>query len=77
MAKEELSPDLAMAGLLNDPEIDEDEIIKAIETGEEGIEEEDINSLEGEEGEEEATDEDELHDETGDDTFEPFDEDEH
>ena len=53
MAKEELSADMAMAALLNDPELDEEEIFKAIDGAEEGVEEEDINSLEGEEGEEE------------------------
>ncbi len=59
MAKEELSPDMAMAGLLNDPETPEPEedIYKNIATGEEGIEDEDINSLEGEEGEETEEDE--------------------
>jgi hypothetical protein len=58
MAKEELSADLAMAGLLNDPEIDETEIYKSIDTVE-GVEEEDLINLEGEEGEasEEAEDE--------------------
>jgi hypothetical protein len=68
MAKEELSADLAMAGLLDDPEIPDEEIYKTIETGEEGIEDEDINSLEGEEGEEGA-EEDELH---GEDDAESF-----
>jgi hypothetical protein len=58
MAKGELSPDMAMAGLLNDPEIVEDEIYKSLPAAEEGIEDEDINSLEGEEGEE--TDSEEL-----------------
>jgi hypothetical protein len=64
MAKEELSPDLAMAGMLNEPEVEvaEEEIFKAINTGEEGIEEDDINSLEGEEGEEAEID-DELGEE--------------
>jgi hypothetical protein len=57
MAKEELSADLAMAGLLNDPEIADEEIYKTIDTGEEAVEEEDLNSLEGEEGEEEEHDE--------------------
>lgn len=58
MAKEELSPDMAMAGLLNDLEVeDEEEVYKALDTGEEAVEEDDINSLEGEEGEEEETEE--------------------
>ncbi len=57
MAKEELSPDLAMAGLLNEPEVEDEEIYKTIDTGEEAVEESDIDSLEGEEGEEEADEE--------------------
>lgn len=77
LPKDELSPDLAMAALLNDPEVDEDEIIKSIETGEEGIEEDDINSLEGEEGEEETEEDEELNEDSGDEHFESFDEDEH
>lgn len=54
MAKEELSPDMAMAGLLNELEADveEEEVYKTLDTGEEAVEEDDINSLEGEEGEE-------------------------
>lgn len=60
MAKEELSPDLAMAALLGEVEAPEEEIYKAIDTGEEGIEEDDINSLEGEEGEEGTETEDEM-----------------
>lgn len=64
MAKDELSPDLAMAGLLNDPEVDETEIYKSLST-EEGVEDEDLESLEGEERDEESvSDEDE---ETGED----------
>lgn len=57
MAKEELSPDLMMAGLLNEPEIEDEEIYKTLDTGEEAVEEDDINSLEGEEGEEEEREE--------------------
>jgi hypothetical protein len=53
MAKEELSPDLAMAGLLNDPELNDDEIYKKLDTGEEGVEQDDLDNLEGEEGEDE------------------------
>ena len=75
MAKEELSPDLAMAGMLNDPEVpEEEEIYKTLNTGEEGIEEDDINSLEGEEGEE-ADSEDEAEPGDGDDDV-AFDEEE-
>jgi hypothetical protein len=55
--KEELSPDMALAALLaDDDEEEEEEVYKAIDTGEEGVEEDDINSLEGEEGEEELED---------------------
>lgn len=53
MAREELSPDLAMAALLNDTETEEEEIYKALDPAEEGVEDDDINSLEGEEGDEE------------------------
>ena len=66
MAKEELSPDLAMAGLLNEPEVEDEEIYKTIDTGEEAVEEADINSLEGEEGEEAET-EDGSEEESGED----------
>jgi len=62
MAKEELSPDMAMAGLLAElDEPEDEEVYKTLETGEEAVEEEDINSLEGEEGEDadaEESDED-------------------
>ncbi len=53
--KEEISPDLAMAALLGDVELDEDEEedYKAIDPVEEAVEEEDISTLEGEEGDEE------------------------
>lgn len=68
MAKEELSPDLAMAGMLNEPDAaEEEEVYKKLDTGEEGIEADDINSLEGEEGEEsgdeEGADEEGMDDE--------------
>lgn len=57
VAKEELSPDMAMAGLLNDldEEDEDDAAYKTVETVEEGVEEDDINSLEGEEGEEQES----------------------
>ena len=51
MAKGELTPDQAMASMLNDPEIaDESEIYKAIKNDTTGIDEGDLNHLEGEEG---------------------------
>ena len=67
MAKEELSPDLAMLGLLNEPEIEDEEIYKTIDTGEEAVEESDINSLEGEEGEEGDSEDEHEEQEDGDD----------
>lgn len=76
MAKEELSPDLAMAALLDDPEFPDEEIYKTIETGEEGIEDEDISSLEGEEGEESDSEEDEIMGEEDADHFD-FDSEDH
>jgi len=77
MAKEELSPDLAMAGLLNDPEVPDEEIYKTIDAVEEGIEEDDISSLEGEEGEETELNEEEIDSEEAGDDFQIDDEDGH
>jgi hypothetical protein len=58
--KEELSPDMAMAGLLEDigadEEEDSDEMYKTIDGEEEAVEEEDLVTLEGEEGEETEAD---------------------
>ena len=56
VAKEELSPDMAMAALLDDVDDldEEDEAYKTIDGAEEAVEDDDINSLEGEEGEEET-----------------------
>ncbi len=59
MAKGELSPDLAMAGLLNEPEVEDEDIYKALDPAVELVEDDDINSLEGEEGEEEELEVDE------------------
>ena len=67
MAKEELSPDLAMAGLLNDLDIEDEEIYKTIDTGEEVVEEADINSLEGEEGEDSDSEDEHSDEDSGDD----------
>lgn len=72
MAREELSPDLALAALLEDPEPRDEEIFTVLDE-EEGVEEDDIKSLEGEEGEEEAEG-DEGEEEAGSD-FEFMDED--
>ncbi len=77
MAKEELSPDLAMAALLNDPDVSEEEIFKAIGS-EEGIEDDDLSSLEGEEGEEESEEESEFNEDGDEDMgYESYEEDEH
>jgi len=76
MAKEELSPDMAMAGMLNDPDTPDEEIYKSLPAAEEGIEEEDINSLEGEEGEENDSEEENQTEEEGGDDF-AFDQEEH
>ena len=61
MAKEELSSDLAMAGLLDEPDLPEEDIYKIIDTNEEGIEDDDLINLEAEEGED-TENEDELTD---------------
>lgn len=55
LAKEELGPEMALVGLLNDlDEPEDDEILKNMGEVEEGVEEDDLDSLEGEEGEEES-----------------------
>lgn len=51
MANEELNADMAMANLIDEPELHDDEIYKIIDTEEQFVEDEDIKSLEGEEGE--------------------------
>lgn len=59
--KDELSPEMALASLLmkkgEEDDIEDDEIYKSLHTGEEAVEEDDLNNLEGEEGEEESADE--------------------
>lgn len=52
LAKEELSPDMALASLLDEPEPQDEEILDLLNEEKEGVEEDDIKSLEGEEGEE-------------------------
>jgi len=49
--KDELDPDLALAGLIDDLDEPDDEVLKTIVDIEEGVEDDDIKSLEGEEGE--------------------------
>jgi hypothetical protein len=51
---EETNPDLAMANLLAGLESSDEDIYKNINTEETGIEEDDLNALEGEEGDEET-----------------------
>jgi hypothetical protein len=64
MAKGELTPDQAMANLLGgDAEPDESEIYKAIKNDTTGIDEGDLNHLEGEEGEEGSGNDDEFENE--------------
>ncbi len=61
MTKGELTPDQAIASMLNDSDItDESEIYKAIKNDTIGIDEGDLNHLEGEEGEDVSDDEDEF-----------------
>jgi hypothetical protein len=54
---EEVSPDMAMANLLAGLEASDEEVYKGITTEETGIEEDDLNALEGEEGDEETGEE--------------------
>ncbi|MCU0359909.1 MAG: plasmid pRiA4b ORF-3 family protein [Bacteroidia bacterium] len=75
MAKEELSPDLMLASLLDDPEIKDEEIFSEI-GDEDGVEEEELKSLEGEEGEEDVDDIESEDQEDGDFQFDE-DEEEH
>jgi hypothetical protein len=70
MATGELSPDLLMASMLDDPEIaNESEIYQAIKNDTNGIDEGDLNHLEGEEGED-AVDGDDDHADEGEDDME-------
>lgn len=67
MAKGELSPDLTMASMLNDPEIaEESEIYQAIKNDTTGIDEGDLNHLEGEEGEDSVDGDNEFGDDADD-----------
>jgi hypothetical protein len=59
MAKEELSPDLAMAGIAGESDVEEEEIYKNLNPSEELVEDDDLNNLEGEEGEEETVEDEE------------------
>lgn len=77
LIKEELSPEMAMAALLNDSDVAEEEIYKSIDAVEEGIEDSDLESLEGEEGEEIEGGEDAADGEDDAETFTEFDEEDH
>ncbi len=67
IAKEELNPDLALAGLLSEiDDVEEEEVYKTLDTGVEALEDDDIASLEGEEGEEVEELEDPESEVTGD-----------
>ncbi|MBS1637083.1 MAG: hypothetical protein JST26_14290 [Bacteroidetes bacterium] len=57
IAKGELSPDQAMAAMVNDLEAEDEEIYKTIKTEEHGIDDGDLETLEGEEGDEESEEE--------------------
>lgn len=65
MAREELSPDLVLASLLDDPDVKDEEIFKEI-GDEEGVEEDDLKALEGEEGEDEDSEMEGEEDSDGD-----------
>jgi hypothetical protein len=54
--KDDISPEMAMAALLAD-DVNDDEAYKTIDSGEQGIEDDDLETLEGEEGEETEGDE--------------------
>jgi hypothetical protein len=60
MTKGEITPDMAMASMLNDLELEESEIYKAIKNDTNGIDEGDLNHLEGEEGEDVAEEDESL-----------------
>jgi hypothetical protein len=76
--KDDLSPEMAMAALLSEDTSDED-AYKVLDSGEEGIEADDLVSLEGEEGEEVEADEDSAGegDDEGESYDAPFNEEEH
>ena len=77
--KEELSPDLLMASLLNDDAVEESEIYQTIKNDTNGIDEGDLNHLEGEEGEDELEVEEDMeeHDEEDEPFMDPEESDEH
>ncbi|MBK7309520.1 MAG: hypothetical protein KBG47_12715 [Bacteroidia bacterium] len=75
--KDDLTPEMALAAILSEDSSDE-EAYKTLDTGEEGIEDDDLVALEGEEGEDEA-DSEEGEDSEGGEDMDPsaFEEDEH
>lgn len=74
MAQGELTPDQLMSTMLGEAELDESEIYKAIKNDTNGVDEGDLNHLEGEEGEEssEEPDEDAMDDNEEDESFEDY-----
>jgi len=75
--KDDLTPEMALAAILSEDPSD-DEVYKTLDTGEEGIEDDDLVALEGEEGEDEV-DEEGGEDAEGGEDMDPsaFEEDEH
>ena len=73
MTKGEITPDQLMNTMLADPELEESEIYKAIKNDTNGVDEGDLNHLEGEEGEDLPEEDDDLvSDEEEDESFEDF-----
>ncbi|MES2134263.1 MAG: hypothetical protein V4506_18095 [Bacteroidota bacterium] len=73
MTKGEITPDQLMSTMLADPELEESEIYKAIKNDTNGVDEGDLNHLEGEEGEDLPEEEDDLaSDDEEDESFEDF-----
>lgn len=73
MTKGEITPDQLMNTMLADPELDESEIYKAIKNDTNGVDEGDLNHLEGEEGEDLPEEDDDLAvDEEEEDSFEDY-----
>jgi len=65
-AKGEMTADQAMAAMVGEPEIEDEEVYKTIKTEEHGIDDGDLDALEGEEGDEESGEEGEDNEMGGD-----------
>lgn len=75
MTKGEITPDQLMNTMLADPELEESEIYKAIKNDTNGVDEGDLNHLEGEEGEDLPEEDDDLAvEEEEEDSFEDYEE---